>query len=202
MTHIFEGFEPFCLCLRNVGSGAGEFGKATDMTVASGLVFGKVAAYNVAETHALTRHFVGVCRANAFTCGADFRIALGFFEGGVEQTVRGEDKVNFLRYFQYLLDVDARSLERAGFFFEKHRVEHHATAYYINGIVLENAGRNGTQHIFFAVEFEGMAGIRPSLETGHDIVGRSEHVHYLAFAFVAPLETQEHICFHLIDLRK
>jgi hypothetical protein len=44
------------------------------------------------------------------------------------------------------------------------------------------------QHVFYAVEKQGMAGVGAALEAGHYIVGGGKYVYNLAFAFIAPLE--------------
>ena len=44
-------------------------------------------------------------------------------------------------------------------------------------------------------ELERVSGIRTTLETRDNIIGRSENIHNLAFSLVAPLEPENHIYF-------
>ena len=43
-----------------------------------------------------------------------------------------------------------------------------------------------------------MTGIGTALKTSHHIILRGEHINYLTFSFVAPLQTQQDIYFSLI----
>ena len=54
---------------------------------------------------------------------------------------------------------------------------------------MEDTAGDDVQHMLHAIELEGVAGIGTTLETGHHIIVRSEHVDNLTLAFIAPLET-------------
>ena len=168
------------------------------MAIAGGCVFFCEVLEDIAQTHAVACHFVGVGRADAFACGADFSGAFGSFVGCVEQAVCGQDKMSFLRELEGALEVDAALAEGLGFLHEKHGVKHHTVAYKIGFLVLEHARGYGAEHIFLAVEFKGVAGVGPTLKTGYHIVTRSEHIHYFTFSFVAPLEAEQNINFHFL----
>ena len=47
--------------------------------------------------------------------------------------------------------------------------------------------------MFLTVELKSVAGVGTALEAGHDVVAGREHVHYLAFSLVAPLQAEKHV---------
>ena len=58
---------------------------------------------------------------------------------------------------------------------------------------LEDAGRDGTQHIFLTVELQRVTSVGTALESCYHIVARGQHVDHLAFSFIAPLESQQNV---------
>ena len=54
---------------------------------------------------------------------------------------------------------------------------------------MEDTAGDDVEDMLGAVEFEGVAGIGATLETGNNIVFGSEDVDDFAFALVAPLES-------------
>ncbi len=62
--------------------------------------------------------------------------------------------------------------------------------------MLEHTGGDRPEHIFLAFELKSVSGVRSALESGYHVVVGSEHVNYLAFAFVAPLEAEQYVNFH------
>lgn len=98
--------------------------------------------------------------------------------------------------FQNLLEVYTRSLQGFCLLAEENRIKNHSVADEIRLSALENSGGDGTQYVFLSVKFEGMACVRPSLETRYGIVAGSKDIHDLTFSFVAPLEAEQNVNFH------
>ena len=92
--------------------------------------------------------------------------------------------------------VDARFEQLGDFPLENDRVNDHAIAHYIFGSRAKNATRNGVQHVLFAIKNQGVAGIGPALKTRDDIIFRGQDIDNFAFAFVSPLQAQEHVNLH------
>ena len=159
------------------------------MSVQTAFVLLAETVEEVAYAQPVARNLVGVRGADALAGGADFRCALGLLVGGVEQPVGGEDEVGFLGDFQYLVQVDAVVLNLFCFLHEEHGVEHHAAADDV-GAAQENARRDGAEHDLLVVELEGVPGVGAALEASHGVVARCQHVNYLSFALVAPLEAE------------
>jgi len=42
-----------------------------------------------------------------------------------------------------------------------------------------------------------VTGVRATLEASHGVVARSEHIDYFPFSFVAPLEAEQYVNFHV-----
>ena len=86
---------------------------------------------------------------------------------------------------------------------EESGVKHHSVAYYVLLVALEHSRRDGFEHEFLAVKDKGMAGVGTTLESGHHIITRCKHIHYLTFTFITPLQSQKDInlfCFHFLSL--
>ena len=166
----------------------------------SGEFFVEVAEH-VAQTQTVARNLVGVGRADALARGADFAGAFGCLVGSVEQAMGGGDEIDFLRNAEDVAQGDAALLKLLGFLTEQHRVEHHAVAYDVNLPMLENARGNGAEHILFALELKGVSGVGASLEAGHSVIARGQYVDHLTFSFVAPLEPEKHVYFHVCQMK-
>ena len=187
---VFDGIHPFLLqsCqLVSIGSSVKHSQTRHVSLLGCGILAVKV-MQGVAEAQSVARDFVGVCRADAFACGAYFAGAFGFLVGCVEQTMGRHDEVGFLRYFEHLAQVNTARFESLGLFTEEDRVKHHSVAYDIGLPILEDTRRDGAQYILFTLKFKGVTGIGSALETCYSVVTRCQHVHYFSFAFVAPLE--------------
>jgi hypothetical protein len=52
------------------------------------------------------------------------------------------------------------------------------------------------EYDFLTIQPQGMTRIGSSLETGNPSIVRGQDIHRFAFAFIAPLQAQQHICFH------
>ena len=57
---------------------------------------------------------------------------------------------------------------------------------------MQDAARNQAQDGFFAADNQRVAGIVPALEADHAAGLLGQPIHNLAFAFVAPLRTDDH----------
>ena len=92
--------------------------------------------------------------------------------------------------------IHARFEQLGDFPLENDRVNDHAIAHNIFGSGAKYATRNGVKHVLFAVKNEGVPGIGASLKAGDDVIFRGEDIDNFAFAFVSPLQAQEHVNFH------
>lgn len=159
------------------------------MALAGALVFCREVVLGVAEAKAVARNLVGVAGTDTLAGGADFRLALGAFAGGVEQTVGRQDDVGLAGNLEDGLEVDARGLEFACLLGEENGVEHDARADDVDLAVLEDAGGDRAENEFLSVELKGVSGVGTALETGDYVVAGSQDIDNLAFAFVTPVET-------------
>ena len=92
--------------------------------------------------------------------------------------------------------IHARSEQLGDFPLENDRVNDHAVAHYVFGSRAKNAAGNGMQHVLLAVKNQGVSGIGPALKTRDDIIFRGQDIDNFAFAFVSPLQAQEHVNLH------
>ena len=60
----------------------------------------------------------------------------------------------------------------------------------------KDPGRNGVEYNFLTIQPQGMPCIGSPLKTGYPGIVRGQDIHRFAFAFIAPLQAQQHICFH------
>ena len=92
--------------------------------------------------------------------------------------------------------VHARFEQLGDFPLENDRVNDHAIAHHIFGSGAKYATRNGVKHVLFSIKNQGVAGIGPALKTRDDVIFRGEDIDNFAFAFVSPLQAQEHVNLH------
>ena len=92
--------------------------------------------------------------------------------------------------------IHVRFEQLGDFTLKNHRINDHAIAHYIFGSGAKYPTRNGVKHVLFAVKNEGVPGIGASLKAGDDVIFRGEDIDNFAFAFVSPLQAQEHVNFH------
>ncbi len=95
-AQIFDCIKPFCFQLGKFRLFAHR-AQHRNMAVACSLVFFAEIVEYVAESQTVAAYFVGICRADAFTGGADFSSTFGPFVGRVKQAVGGEYEVDFFR---------------------------------------------------------------------------------------------------------
>jgi len=55
---------------------------------------------------------------------------------------------------------------------------------------------NGVQDVLFALEVQGVSGIRAALKASHYVVVFGQIIYNLSFALVAPLQAEDNIYFH------
>ena len=87
--------------------------------------------------------------------------------------------------------VETESGESVDLFEEAGGVEHDAVADDAHLAGMKDTGRHHMQDVFLAVYDDGMARVVAALETDHHIHFGSEQIDDLAFAFVAPLRTND-----------
>ena len=97
--------------------------------------------------------------------------------------------MRFLGNEQVFLHVVPRCREFLHLFAEEHRIQHYAVTDEVGLSALEDTGRNAPKHIFLAVEFQSVSGIRTALKTRHYVIFRGQNIDHLAFALVAPLKS-------------
>ena len=82
------------------------------------------------------------------------------------------------------------AIELVHFAQERLRIDHDAVADDADHARMENSGRDQAQHELLAVDVHRVAGVVPALIARDDGKTRRDKVDDLAFAFVAPLRTE------------
>ena len=194
-AEVFHSLEPLLLQLGDVILIVETFEYLLVTRLGSGIDPLEIGAQQVADTHAVAAHLVRIGRADALARGADLGTALGGLVSRVEDAVRGQDQVGFLRNAELAGQVVAAGGQRFGLVTEKDGVDHHSVADDIGLATLENARRYRAEHVFLAVEFQRVTGIGTSLKTGYHLIAGRQHVHNLPFALVTPLQAEDHVNF-------
>ena len=153
---------------------------------------------DIAYTQTIAGNLIGIGGTNALAGGTYLVLAFLGLIGCIEQTVGGHDEMGLLGDMQALLELMAAGLESLGFLHEQVGSQYDTITDDIYFTALENARGNGAKHILLALELQRMTGIGTALKTSHHIILRGEHINYLTFSFVAPLQTQQDIYFSLI----
>ena len=153
---------------------------------------------DIAYAQTIAGNLIGIGGTNALAGGTYLVLAFLGLIGGIEQTVGGHDEMGLLGDMQALLQFMAAGLERLGFLHEQVGSQYDTITDDIRFSTLEDARGNGAKHILLALELQRMTGIGTALKTSHHIILRGEHINYLTFSFVAPLQTQQDIYFSLI----
>ena len=153
---------------------------------------------DIAYTQTIAGNLIGIGGTNALAGGTYLVLAFLGLIGCIEQTVGGHDEMGLLGDMQALLQFMAAGLERLGFLHEQVGSQYDTITDDIYLTTLEDARGNGAKHILLALELQRMTGIGTALKTSHHIILRGEHINYLTFSFVAPLQTQQDIYFSLI----
>ena len=153
---------------------------------------------DIAYAQTIAGNLIGIGGTDAFAGGTYLVLAFLGLIGGIEQTMGGHDEMGLLGDMQALLQFMAAGLERLGFLHEQVGSQYDTITDDIYLTTLEDARGNGAKHILLALELQRMTGIGTALKTSHHIILRGEHINYLTFSFVAPLQTQQDIYFSLI----
>ena len=85
---------------------------------------------------------------------------------------------------------ESQVFQRIDFLLKGDGVDDNAVADDVGFLLVEDAGGDDVEHVADAVELQRVAGVGTALEAGHHIVFRGYHVHNLALALVAPLQTE------------
>jgi hypothetical protein len=64
-------------------------------------------------------------------------------------------------------------------------------------LLVEDARRDNVQYVADAVELQGVSGVWAALEARDYIIFGRQNVHDFAFAFVAPLQAEQNVHFHI-----
>ena len=103
--------------------------------------------------------------------------------------------MGFLRNAELPGEVVAALGQLLGLGPEEDGVDDHAVTDDVGFAALEDTRRDGAEHVFFAAELQRMAGIGAALEARHHLVAGRQYIHDLAFALVAPLQSEDHVDF-------
>ena len=68
-------------------------------------------------------------------------------------------------------------------------LDKHTIANEVNFVFMKNTAGDDMEHMFHAVELEGVTGIGATLKTSHHVIVRSQHIDNLTLAFVPPLQS-------------
>lgn len=195
LTHIVHTLEPLLFFLGDVVVGEVEILQNLFVACLECSVFGFESVEDVTHAQTYTCSLVAIGRANALTRGAHLVLALGGLVGAVEHTMGGENQMGALADVQTLGQLIASCLQLVGFCHEEVGGNHATIADDVHLALVEDAGGNGTEHEFLAIEDDGVAGIGAASKTGYHVVTRGEIVDHFAFAFVAENDTQKGIHF-------
>ena len=101
------------------------------------------------------------------------------------------------------LDVSIPAVGECLHLVEQHaRIDHHAVADHGGAARGEDPRREQVQGVLLAVHHDRVAGVVAALVADHVVDGLTELVGRLAFAFVAPLGTDDHDCGHVRTLSR
>ena len=97
----------------------------------------------------------------------------------------GQDEVGAAADVQALSERVAGILQFASLGHEEVGGNDAAVANDVDFTLVKDSGGDGAEHEFFAIEDDGVAGVRAARKACHYIVARSEIIHHFTFAFVA-----------------
>ena len=145
----------------------------------------------VASAHAHAGLLVLVAGADAAAGGTDLVLGLAFTRG-VDGAVIRHDEMGLVADLEaFGAHIETESSESVDLFEEAGGVEHDAVADDAHLAGMKNTGRHHMQDVLLSVNDDGMARVVAALETDHHIHFGSEQIDDLAFAFVAPLRTND-----------
>ena len=151
----------------------------------------------VADAQADAGGLVAVSGADAALGGADLVFALEHFAGAVQLAMIREHDVRRLAEHKILRrDLDAVFLEAFHFADEADGVEHDAVADDAQLVFAQDAGRDKVKHGLLAIDDDGVTGVVAAGVADDDFRRLGEDVDDFAFAFVAPLGTDQNCVGH------
>ena len=180
---------------RNDGLDGGQFGRGAEeeahLLVAGADAFRK--AFGVLEVahanaHAGRLHLVG--GADAAPCGADLVGASPAFAPLIQGDVVRKNHVGFFGDKHASGDVNAALGETIQLLPEHFQIEQDARTHHQEALWVQGAAGNLVKGDALPVDHYGVAGVVAALETNHVAELGAEEVHQLAFALVAPLQTE------------
>ena len=150
---------------------------------------------NVAYTEAVARCFVCVGRADAFSCGTDFCIALARSFAASSKRCVGRIRWAFFDSFNDFFK--SMPLSQSASASSRKSTGSSTTPFPIRFVSFWNTPDGMERSTYFCRRIQGCDRRWPSLEAGHGVVAGCEHIHYLSFSFVAPLQAEQNVNFHL-----
>ena len=150
--------------------------------------------FEVLHPQGTPSHFVFISGPNATASGADLGGARFFFGGlaaHIQRNVVRQDQGASLAYAQPRTNLDTGFFKACDFFQQFGHRQDHAVADVALDACTHDAAGNQVQSSFDAVDDQGMACVVSPLETHHALGAFGQPVHQFAFAFVAPLGTDD-----------
>jgi hypothetical protein len=148
----------------------------------------------VDDAQAAARHLVFISRSNAPAGGPDLLPAGRAFRSQLDHAVVGQDDLGPVRDKELAVHIDTEVAQFGDFLEESDRVQHDAVADDAFAVGAQHAAGDKLQHEFLALDDDGVSGIMTAGVTGDGGKLPAEHIHNLAFAFVAPLGAEHHCC--------
>ena len=122
---------------------------------------------------------------------ADLPFASSRFGEQVEIAVVRQNQVRLVADDDAVVDVDAVSRQLVHFGEQGLRIDHDTISDDARDTRMQNAGGNQTENELRPVHVHGMAGVVSALVPCHEREMRREEIDDLAFAFIAPLRTED-----------
>ena len=153
------------------------------------------AVEQIADAEAGAGGFVAVGGADSAFGGADFVFAFAEFAGFVDGAVPGHDEVGGVAEEEVRADFDALFAEAVDFGHEGERVDDDAVGDDAGFAGTEDTAGDQVEDVFFATVNDGVSGVVAALAADDEVGFIGQEVDDFAFAFVAPLGSDENgIC--------
>ena len=146
----------------------------------------------VDDAEAVAVHLVFVGGADAAAGGADLCAAGGVLGGELDHAVVGQDDLGAVGDEELAVDRQAGVLELLDLVEEGHGVEHDAVADDAFAAGAEDSAGDELEDELFAGDDDGVAGVVAAGVAGDDVELLRQDVDDLAFAFIAPLGTENY----------
>ena len=195
LAHVVDTLHPKLLLGRDVVVGIVEVAQHLFVTCLQRGIFLLEVLEDVAYAQARTAGLLAVGRPDAFARGAHLVLALGGLVGTVEHAVGGQDEVCATADVQPLPEVVAGGFQLAGFLHEEVGRDDAAVANDVELALVEDSAGNAAEHELLSLEDDGVSGVRTACKACNNVVPGCEHVHHLAFSFVAEDDAEQGIYF-------